>query len=410
MKLLLKLAWRNIWRNKRRSILTLSAIAFATLAAIAMRGMQLGTYAVNIKNSVNMFAGYLQIQRDGYQKNPSLNLCYKNTPQIEEAINSLPEIKGFTPRVYANGLISFEENSLGSAIFGISPTREKNVTTMISKIDEGKFFTEDDSYSIVLGRKLLQNLKASIGDDVVVLAQGFDGSMGNLKFNITGTVKTGSPEFDGMAAFIGLKTAQELLAMYGNRINATSISLYNLDDVESVREKLKRILPDEKLAVLDWQEIMPDFKQSIDLDNISGMMMLIVLIVIVAFGILNTVLMSVTERFNEFGVTLSIGIPQMKLVSLIFIETIFITIIGIIIGDIIGWGINYYILHNPIEFGSEMAPLMEEFGWLPRMESSVDFWIFLNNSILILVVSILAWIIPAYKVYKLEPLKGIRYT
>ena len=155
---------------------------------------------------------------------------------------------------------------------------------------------------------------------------------------------------------------------------------------------------------------MPDFKQSIDLDNISGMMMLIVLIVIVAFGILNTVLMSVTERFNEFGVTLSIGIPQMKLVMLIFIETVFITIIGIIIGDIIGWGINYYILHNPIEFGGEMAPLMEEFGWLPRMESSVDFWIFLNNSILILVVSILAWIIPAYKVYKLEPLKGIRYT
>ena len=126
---------------------------------------------------------------------------------------------------------------------------------------------------------------------------------------------------------------------------------------------------------------MPDFKQSIDLDNISGILFLLILIVIVAFGILNTVLMSVTERFNEFGISLSIGMPQMKLVYLVFIETIFIAIMGIVLGNIIGWGINYYILLNPIQFSGEFEQIYAEYGFLPVIESSLDITIFINTSV-----------------------------
>lgn len=410
MILILKLAWRNIWRNKRRSVLTLLAITFATLSAIAMRGVQIGTYDVNIKNAVEMFTGYIQIQRSGYQENPSLRLSFKNNETITRAIESVESITSYSERVYGNGLISYDQNSYGIMIFGIDPETEAKTTKLLTKLNEGKFFSSDTSNEVVLGAKLLKNLKAKIGDDVVVLAQGFDGSLGNLRFKIIGTTKTGSSEFDGMAAFIGLTTAQDLLALYGNRISAIAIQLENLRDIEDTKEKLQAAITEEEISVLGWEEIMPDFKQSIELDNISGLMMMMVLIVIVAFGVLNTVLMSVTERFNEFGVTLSIGMPQMKLVYLILIETIFIAVIGILLGNIFAWGVNYYIVLNPIEFSGDLSYIYEEYGFLPRIESTLDPGIFIANSLNILIISIVASFYPLYKVFKLEPLKGIRYT
>ena len=409
MKLLLKLGWRNIGRNKRRLLLTLSAIAFATFATIGMRGIQLGTYAVNIKNVVHLFSGYLQIQREGYQKNPSLRLNYVLDDKLLNRIKSIPQIKGYAPRVYGDGLSSYKENSFGTGIFGIDPQKEKNVTNLMERIKEGRFFTSDTANEVVLGYKLMENLKAKIGDEIVILTQGFDGSLGNMKFKIVGAIKVGVPELDAMAAFIGLSKAQQLLVL-PNRIHAIALNVGSLDDMEPVKEELRSRLNNKELAVLSWDEVMPDFKQSIELDNISGILMLTILIIIVAFGILNTVLMSVMERFNEFGITLSIGMPQVKLVYLVFIETFFITLLGLALGNLIGWGINYYLIQNPIQFGTEIGKIYEEYGFLPIIVSTLDPWIFINTTLSILGISILACFYPAYKVFKLEPLKGIRYT
>ena len=409
MKLLFKLAWRNIWRNKRRSILTLSAIAFATLIAVAMRGVQLGTYAVNIKYSVNLFSGFLQIQKEGYQKNPSLNKNFKITPELKTLLERNENILGFAPRIGGSGLISHRDKSQGAFIVGVEPSEEKKTTKFFERVKQGRFFEKSDGLEIVVGQTLLENLKAEIGDTVVILSQGVDGSLGNLKFKIVGTVKFGSPEIDQMAVFMGLYDAQDLMAMYG-RINMLVIKLDDLMNVDDVKQYLNSNMPGENLAALDWMEVSPELKEGIEMDNASGIIMLVILMVIVAFGILNTVLMSVTERFREFGISLSIGMPQVKLVAIIFMETIFLAVVGIIIGDIIGYFINSYIVANPIEFTSEIGSLYEEYGWLPRIESTLDPFIFINTSLSTLVISIAAGLYPAYKVFKLEPLKGIRYT
>ncbi len=409
MKLILKLAWRNIWRNKRRSFLTLIAIAFATFSAIAMRGMQLGTYDENIKNAVEQFTGYLQIQPKDYQKNPSLNKTIQLSAELKTYLQNTNEITGYARRVYADGLISYKDNSFGSAIFGIIPNEEKNTTRILDRLDKGKFFSTDSTNEIVVGYQLLQNLGAALGDEVVILAQGYDGTLGNMKFKIVGTVKLGSYEFDAMAVFMGLKKSQDLLAMY-NKISVTAVSLNSLDVMPRIQTELKNYVDEEKEDVLNWHQLMPELDQFIALDNVSGIFFLLILVVIVAFGILNTVLMSVTERFNEFGVTLAIGMRQIKLVTLIFIETMMLTLVGIILGDIIGYAINAYIVANPFYFSGELASLYEEYGFLPVMKSSLDAGIFISVSGLVLIVSIISSIYPAVKTYKLEPLKGIRYT
>lgn len=409
MKLLLKLAWRNIWRNKRRSILTLAAVTFATLLAIGMRGVQLGTYALNIRTVVELFSGYIQIQQKDYQDNPSLNKSFRYNETLKKEIENSKNVLAYTPRVYADGLISFKDVSLGGAIIGLDPANEKKVTKFTQNIESGKFFTSDSSNEIVVGKKLLHNLDANVGDTIVVLAQGYDGSLGNQKFIISGSINMGGQEMDAAMIFMGLKTAQNLLGL-SNRVNAVAVKITSLDEVNESVESIKKNLSSTNLSVLGWKKVNPELEQSIQLDNVSGILFLGILIVIVAFGILNTVLMSVTERFREFGVVLAIGMPQKKLVDLVYLETIIITVLGLILGNILGYFVNYYFVLNPISFGEEMKKIYEVYHFLPRMESSLNPSIFIYVSLSIFVVSIISCIYPAIKVFKLEPLKGIRHT
>jgi len=409
VNLLFKLAWRSVWRNKRRSIITILAVTFAAMFSIAMRGIQLGTYEVNIQTAVNMFSSYLQIQRTGYQENPSLQRNFRYDETLESLIKAQPAVTAQAPRIYADGLVSFKDNSLGAAIIGIDPNLENYVSDLHNKVDAGKFFRSDSTDEVVVGYKLLRNLKAAIGDKIVVLTQGYYGSLGNMLFRISGTIKTGSREFDAAAVFIGLSTAQELLDM-GNRITVIALSLTDLDRVTATKAQLNQKVRNLNLTALSWDEILPELKQSIELDNIAGLLFLGILIFVVAFGILNTVLMSVTERFREFGILLSVGMPQIKLVTIVFIETLIIAMIGLLFGNILAAGVNYYIVLNPIVFSGDFGAIYEEYGFLPRLESSLKLSIFIYSTISILIIALASFLYPGYKLWRLEPLKGIRHT
>ena len=407
--MLLKLAWRNIWRNKRRSLITLAAVVFAAVMAIAMRGIQLGTYALNIKSVVELFSGYLQIQEKNYLDNPSLTSSFIIDKNIQDALKTTKGVVTYAPRIYADGLISFKDNSRGAAIFGIEPDKEKNVTTFVQNINSGKFFTSDSSNEIVVGDQLLKNLDAKIGDDIVILAQGYDGTLGNQKYKIVGTVKLGVQELESSLIFMGLKSAQYLLDM-GSRVNVVAIKADNLNHLNEINTALMSKIKNPDIRVLSWNKVNPELEQAIQLDNVSGILFLGILIVIVAFGILNTVLMSVIERFREFGVVLAIGMPQVNLTYLVYLETFFITLIGLILGNLLGYAVNYYLIIHPIMFGGEIKKLYEIYHFLPQLKSTLQPSIFFNVSISILIISVLSCLYPAYKVYKLEPLKGIRHT
>jgi ABC-type lipoprotein release transport system permease subunit len=409
VKLLLKLAWRNIWRNKRRSLLTFFAIAFAALAAIAMRGIQNGTFNLNIKNSVELFSGYIQIQKKGYLDNPTLNSSFNINSNIASLLKNTDGVLSYSPRVYSDGLICFKNNSSGVSVMGIEPAMEKNVTTFVQNIDRGKFFDSDSSNEIVVGSKLMDNLGANIGDEIILLSQGYEGTLGNQKFKIAGTVRFGSPDLESAVVFMGIKSAQSLLGL-GTRVSVIAIKVQDFERLEKIKNSLSNKVNNPVLSVLLWNEVNPEMQQQINLSNIRGILFNGILIVIVAFGILNTVLMSVTERFREFGVILSIGMPQVKLSYLVYIETFLITILGLFFGNLLGFGVNYYFVVHPIVFGGELKKLYEMYHFLPLAQSSVQLSIFLNVSLSIIIISLLACIYPAYKVYKLEPLKGIRHT
>lgn len=415
MKLILKMAWRNLWRNWRRSFITILAIVFATLASIAMRGIQSGTYDANIKRTVEMYSGYIQIQLEGYKENPTIRKSFKVTSKISQPMATSDKIEAWAPRVMGDGLVGFKEYSTGAAIAGIDPELESLVSNLHEKVNAGRWLSGKASGEIVLGYKLLDKLNAEIGDTIVTLTSGYDGSMGNKLFKIVGTTKIGMEEYDNMSTFIGFDDAQELMAMQ-ERVNVIALKLNDLDDIQDVKQNLKTSLKDYKtsndksIVVLDWGEVMPEFKQTIEFDNASGVLYLGLLILIVAFGILNTMVMSITERFNEFGIMLAIGMKHAQLVITMFFEVLFLSLIGIIAGNLLGFGINYYLVQNPIHLGEDMVEMYEQFGFLPMMYSSIDPAIFINTTISIFLIALIVFIYPAIKLYKLEPLKGIRFT
>ncbi len=404
-----KLAWRNIWRNRRRTLITITAVVFATLLSIVMRGIQLGTYDENIEWALNLFSGYLQLQHPGFQDDPSLHKSFALSEDITAPLDADQRVRGYAPRVYADGLVSYGDNSLGAALFGIEPGVEDKVTRLTQKVNNGRMVESSEALEVVLGNTLLRNLKATIGDTIVILAQGYDGALGNMKYRIVGTVKTGMQEFDRASVFMGMRALQNLVALRDN-ISLIAVALHDLHDVTPVTDDANDMLDTAAVRALHWEEVMPDMKQSIQLDNYSGMLFLAILIIVVAFGILNTVLMSVTERFREFGILLSVGMPQRQLVLLVFLETLYIAMIGIIVGNLLALGVNWYLEVNPITFTGDMAAMYEEYGWLPQMRSVVLLSSIVNTSLAVLSLSFIAVLYPLYRVHKLEPLKGIRYT
>lgn len=412
MGLLIKLAWRNIWRNKRRTILTILAVVFATFLSLLQRGVADGTWEYNIKNMLDLFTGYIQIQRIGYNDNPKILLSFRNDERIRNILSSNIDIINYSERILSNGLISYRQNTSGIVIIGINPAKEMEISQLHKKIIKGTYLNQGEINSVVVGYKLLDKLKAEIGDTIVILAQGFDGVLGNMKLKICGAVKFNLPEFDAYTVFINTTTADELLAL-DDRISIIAVKLGNLKSVSKVTNQLNFEFQKnniDNLVALRWDEVLTELKEAREFDRIGDYFFLTILLVIVSFGILNTVTMAVTERFKEFGINLSIGMKSIKIFFLVLIESGFITLIGLVFGNLFGYLLNYLLEENPIILTAEYENLYAEYGFLPQIPGSTDINNFINVSLVVLVISILASLYPAYKAYRLEPLKGIRYT
>ncbi len=409
MALLLKISWRNLWRNKRRTYITIAAVTFATAVFMFTRGMQYGTYEVNIREITHLFSGPLQIQHGNYIERPNLFHSFVLSDSLIQRIEATPGVTAWAPRIYTEALMAFRQNSMGISLVAVDPQKETRITTLHEKIKEGRFLKQTKRGEVVAGEILLKNLGVTVGDTVVLLTQGFDGSLGNMKFTIVGSFRTGSREMDQFGIILSLRDAQDLLTMEG-RVLALVVDTDDIRHIQWVKQQLVQRLQGTQLTVLAWDELLPEIKQAIQLDNLSGLLFLLLLVIVVAFGILNTLLMAVTERFREFGIMLSLGMANRSLSWVVMWEGVFLTGIGLVLGLMIAGGVNYYFQMHPIVFGGELARLSEEYGFLPLLSNTVEPRVWWQTIGAIGGISLLALIYPVVKVWQLEPLKGIRYT
>ncbi|MCB0696364.1 MAG: ABC transporter permease [Chitinophagales bacterium] len=406
MKQYLKLAWRNIWRNKKRTLITLASIFLAVLLAISMRSMQKGTYANMIGNAVRFSTGYIQVHAKGYWDKPSINNSFESDDILDSLLVNNHNISLAVPRLENFVLASSGDHTKGVQIVGIDPNKENELNNISGKITIGEYFTADDN-GILIGDGIADYLELSVGDTIILLGQGYQGMTAAGKFPISGIFHFPDDRMNNLLAYLTLNTAQELFAAYG-RYTSMSIMLNHPNKLNQTRHNLQLALNNEDWEVMKWQTMNKTLTQEIAGDNAGGIIMLFILYVVIAFGVFGTILMMTMERRKEFAVMVAIGMKRFQLVLLLVFETIFIGLLGVLSGIILALPVLIYFNVNPVRITGAAAQTFEQFGIEPIMPASLDPNIFLYQGIIVLLISFVASLYPMIYIGRFKILDSLK--
>jgi len=404
-----KIAWRNVWRNPRRSILTVCAIAFACTLLVFMLSWQFGSYQTMINAAVKINTGHLQVQAEGYNEKRSIRLVVPEPSLVAALLDRIPRVAGYTFRGNAFSLISSKERTYGGLVVGIDPSREAKVSTLVRIIRQGDYLSPDDTDQALIGAILAENLRVGIGDEVVLLGQGRDGSVAATVVHVKGIFSSGMDELDRSSIRIPLRYFQSTYAM-GEAVHEVVVLGQSLTHVENIKREVEAGLGNlrktDHLVVLDWMELLPGLVQSIQMDLVSGFIFYLILIVVVAFSILNTFLMVVFERTREFGVLLAVGTSPGRLTKLLLLESSTIAFLGMIIGVIAGSLVTLYFQTHGILI-SGATEILRQFGLPERMFPRLSALSIMIGTGIVLFITLLTALYPALKVRRLHPVKAM---
>ena len=399
-----KIAWRNLWRNKKRTLITVSSVFFAVFLALMMRSMQLGSYEVMEENTIKNTTGYIQIHQDGYWDDKTINNIFDDAG-ISDSLNEMSNISMSIPRLESFALGSAGSSTKGIVVIGTDPEIENRASGLEKRVIEGEYLQKGDDGVLVVVN-LAKFLKLGVGDTITLISQGYHGVTAAGVFPVRGIISFPSTAMNNKLLYMDLTQAQYL---YGatNMLTSISIMLHNpkklASDTTAIREKIG-----PGYEIMEWKEMNPEVVQSIESDNISGMFMLGILYIVVGFGILGTMMMMTLERKREFGVMVSVGMQRHKLATIVFIETLYIALIGVISGIVAATPLMYYFHLNPIQLTGEAAKAMIDMNVEPIMPFSMDLPIYYNQAIVILVLTCIAVLYPMIVINRFKVLQGIR--
>lgn len=403
---LARLAWRNIWRNKRRTWLTSAAIAFAAVAIIFILPIQEGAYTQMIDISLRVFPGHAQVQAVGYQEQPRIYKTIDNATSLAARLRKSGHYKAVSVRAQGFALMSSADRSYGASVVGVQPETESTVSLIPGMVTEGRFLTSNSALEAVIGSALARNLKVKPGDELTLLGSAKDGAVAATILTVVGIFRSGSNEFDRFFVEIPLGTFQSTFNMGKSAHNITIIG-DNPKQQSELLEQLRKDINRDDLALLGWDQLMPGLKEGIQLDRVSGYIFYIILLVIIIFSIFNTFLMSILERTREFGLMLALGTRPYRITSIVVLESFFLTLIGLSIGTVAGIAVTYYLATiGGIPYPAEIA---EQFNIpLNRMPPEITLaTIFSGPLIIFLSTNLIAWI-PLLRIRKLEPVEAMR--
>lgn len=405
MKTNIKLAWRNLWRNRKRTIITISSIIFSVLLASWMRSMQEGSYASMIKNVVQYYSGYLQVQDTAYWEEQTLENTMEKSPELVEKIKKINDVTLVSHRIESFALAANHQHSKPAMVLGIEPDKEDSITNISEKIIEGSFLDSGDK-DVILAKGLAEYLDFTIGDTLVMIGQGYHGISANGLFRVKGILNHPSQEFNRRLVLMDIGNARDFYSAYG-LLTSLVIMTNDHNKVEELKTRISEILPDGK-TVMTWYEMQPEIQQLIQSDRGSGIIMLGILYLIIAFGIFSVVMMMIKERTREFGVVHAIGMKKNRLSVIVFFETLYIGLIGCAIGLIVSYLFCLYFYHHPIPLTGETAVATEQYGMEPYLYFSLNPSLFYNQMILVFIISIFISLFPIYNIARLKITKALR--
>lgn len=405
MNTYIKLAWRNLWRNKKRTLIAASSVFFAVILALIMRSMQRGYYDYMIDASVRMYTGYIQIHGKNYWEKKSLEESMIVDKKQFQELKEISRIKLIVPRFETYSLISYGNKTKVAQITGINPQLEDHLTNIKKKIIVGQYLN-DSSKGIILAQGLAEILNVQLGDSIVIYGQGYHGVTAAAQVPVTGIIKFTLPELNKSFTYLSMTYAQWLFSA-PERLTSVSIMIDNPKDLDEIKAEIQKIFADN-YEVMDWKELSPELVQSIQIDNAQGIIMLGILYVVIAFGIFGTIMMMTAERVKEFGILISIGMKKWRLSLVTLLETLFVSFIGVISGSLISIPILLYFEANPIPLTGEYAKAILAWGFEPILPFAVYPGMFFAQIWTVLAIAVVSSLYPILFIRKLQPVKALR--
>ncbi|MGD2082446.1 MAG: FtsX-like permease family protein [Chromatiales bacterium] len=401
----LRLAWRNIWRNPRRTWLTVAAIAFCSTLLIFSITLQFGAYDMMIDNALRTYTGHLQVQREGYQDKPRMR---SDIPDATSLADRIRAATGAAVAVRAQGfaLAASEDRTYGVMVVGVQPDHEPEVSTIPGTVRKGRPLRDPQAQEALIGAVLARNLKVGVGDELTLLGNGRDGSVAATVLRVAGIFESGSKELDRGILEMPLRTFQDVFTM-GEGAHAIVMRAADLEHAQPLAARTRSLLPPgEGLRVLDWERLMPGLKQLIQADKLNGWFVYGALILVVTLSITNTFLMAVLERTREFGILLALGMRPLRIGRLVMLESLLLVLTGLAIGLMLGGLITAYFAQAGFTYPG-MAEIAAEFNFPTHVYPQVSALAVLLGPVGILVFTMAAALYPALRIRRLQPVEAM---
>lgn len=401
----LALAWRNLWRNKRRTLITVASVFFGVLFATLMSAIQEGTYSNNIDMMVQLSSGYLQIQHPEYQEHKSINHTLELNDSLLKDIRSTQQITQAVPRLKAFGLLSSGNQTEGGAIIGIQPQADNKVSNLEQWIHKGHYLKEGEK-GAMMTYNVSKHLGIGINDTLILMSQGYHGATAAGIVPVKGILKFKTPQLNNLGVFVGLNYAQHLFSAPG-RATTIKIMINDYSDVQPTKKALTHKLSDH-YNILTWKELQPELVQFIESDRQSGALIKLILYLIIGFGILGTIIMMLAERKKELGIMIAIGMQKTQLSLITFFETIYIGLIGVIAGFGISIPIIFTFAQNPIPLPPKLAEAYAQYGFEPYLFFGTQPQVFYNQIIIVFIITAIIGLYPIWNIQRIQVAKALR--
>lgn len=403
----LKLAWRNIWRNRRRTLITVCAIMFAVVLSVFTQSLNHGSHDKMIDNMARYNTGYLQLQDYRYDDEPSLDNTFIYDETIKErAENADPRIEIILPRIETFMLAANDQTTRGAIVSGIDLEKEHQFNAIRDRKTNGRFF-EPGEKAAVIGEGLAGRLELGVGDTLALIGQGRFGMSASDLFEIVGLVNHPVRELNNQMVYLPLQTAQILLSAEGY-VTALLFAPERVRDTDAIAASLQAEFKEDDMRVFTWPELMPELLDFIRFDMAGAYLMSTILYVVIGCGFFGTILTMTMERLKEFGILLSIGMKRLRLAVVIFFETLLISFIGVITGLIAAYLLLFYFHMNPIELTGDAAEALIEMGWEPILPVTFAPGLFYTQGVIVFILAMVVFLYPLVKIARMNILEASR--
>ncbi|MGQ1889422.1 ABC transporter permease [Thermophagus sp. OGC60D27] len=401
--MLLKIAWRNIWRSPVRSWIIIAALTVGMFAGIFSATFINGWMMQRLHDGVETETGHIQIFRDGYRKHPEVDRYFN--ARLDSVVVENPKVQGVSSRLMVQGMAASSETARGVKVYGVDADAEKAVLNLHEKIIDGNWFESPYKRPIIMGEKLAKQLQLKLKSRIILRFQDVEGNITGGAFRVAGIFKTNNAAFDGSNVWVKKESLAQLLGISSDNCHSMVVRLVDADGAIKVAGELQKQLSDEE--VVPWKELSPELGYMTELGNTYLYLFVIIILLALGFGIINTMLMVVLERVREIGMLMSVGMSRRRIFFMIMVETVMLSSAGGLSGIFLGMVAVWRLSITGIDL-SVWSTGLTEMGFDPIVYPEWDAALVFNIAMLVVLTGILASLYPAWKALKLKPSEAVR--